>query len=301
MQIIIDNQIVKLLISDPDLVLKSPLFRKGDSLRFRWPSLLKYLDLDSPVSNLLLFDLNPALLNACITGLSLSERKEDIFHIYDRLFAENLNQINALSEMKPSFLLHAIEQKRQQIAHVEILSSALTSYEAPLLENVSHTMHDLILYLAWDRMCVCMGHLFDHRSTDPKFLQALPVLRECLVESYEHILQQKRTIPSLYRMLEAFLFYEMRDENLQELLDAEWKAFSIGLQVLKSPNELADFFYIDDGIFFDNNNECYLTLDSSEKIDTRMEFAKSMLKKLASPSLKREYSLQPKKIFSLES
>ena len=183
-----------------------------------------------------------------------------------------------------------------------MLDPVLAAYETSLTENTSHTMHDLILYLAWDRMCVCMARLFDYQSTDPKFIKGIGVLRECLIESYQHIAQQARTIPSFYRMIEALFFYQVREENLQKHTAAEWTILSQSFEVLKEQDKLADFFYIDDAAILNQKvEEDYVTLDSPHKVNARLSLAQYMMDKLKSEVPSWGYTLHPKKIVYLES
>jgi hypothetical protein len=306
MKIIVDNQIVKLFVSDPTKILdNSSIFNGENQINFRWPSLLEYLELGSILTNLSAFDSGEPLFKACVAALCANEEKEVIFHLYDRLFAENLTQISDLPQINPIFLLQAIEAQRQKVVFSEaqnMLSPALAAYETALTEKASHTMHDLILYLAWDRMCVWMARIFDYQSNDPKFIKGVSVLRECLIESYQHIAKQARTTPGIYRMLEAFVFYQMREENLEKLTVAEWTILSESFPMLKAQDKLVDFFYIDDAVIPEedlNSPECYLTLDTSERVNTRLRLAQFMIDALKSEVPGWNYTLRPQKIIYL--
>lgn len=305
MEIIVDNKIVNLLIHDATTLAKNPWISSTDnSISFRWPSLLEYLGLGSLFSTLPIFDQSQPMFTACIETLSSNEEKEVIFYVFDHLFAEHLNQIKALRQINASFLLHAIEERRAKAE--KFISSTLLNYEKAFKENASHAMHDLILYLAWDRMCVWMGHLFNYQSTDSKFLKAITVLKECLVESYQHISRQGRTAPSFYRMLEALFFYQMREENIQKHTDEEWTLLSQSFPILKGQNELIDFFYIDDAMTSGShskknpeNSICYLTLDSSDRVNSRLALAQYMVSKLKEEIVDWDYVLQPQQILHL--
>lgn len=262
-----------------------------------WPSLLEYLGLGSIFSNLPSFDQSVPLFQACISTLCASEEEEVVFYLYDRLFAENLNQISALPQINSSFLLQIIKEQQQKKSF-EILSVYATS----LTEKPSETIHDLILYLAWDRMCVCMARLFDYQSKDPKFIRAIDILRGCLIESYQHIAQQGRTNPSLYRMLESLVFYEMREENLENHNDAEWATLSQSFQALSSQDQLLDAHYIDDAVAREKGQEIeeedseYLISDSPNRINPRLALAHYMTDKLRSEVANWDYVLRPIKI-----
>jgi hypothetical protein len=228
--------------------------------------------------------------------------------VYDRLFIENLNQIKDLPQINASFLLRIIKEQREKrsfLLRKNKLSPSLSAYEAALTKEPAHTMHDLILYLAWDRMCVCMAHLFNHQSLDQTFIKGIEILKECLIESYQHIKQQGRTSPGIFRMLEALFFYQMREENIQKHSESEWTILSQSFLVLKAQNELLDFFYIDDAIVSknlpekDNDTSTYLTLDSADMINSRLYLAQNMIAKLKTEIPHWDYVLQPRKVFFL--
>jgi hypothetical protein len=312
MEIVVDNQIIQILVHNVVEMMKTPLLADPHNhINFRWPSLLEYLDLGSLLKNLPAFDPSQPLFNACLTTLCVNEEKETLFYLYDSLFAECLNQIKDLPQINAPFLLRAIKICRLKPSFSEaekMISSTLRVYETALSENVSRIMHDLILYLAWNRMCVCITRLFDYQSTDPKFIKGLVVLRECLIESYLHITQQGRTSPSLYRLIESLFFYQIREENLQKHTDAEWATLSQSFQILKAQDELADFFYIDDAVVsLDDHkrepdiSELYLTLDAPDRVNSRLALAQYIMDKLKLEVPQWCYSLQPKKIVYLES
>lgn len=291
MKIIIDNQIAKMFAQDAAEIGKDPLLSDPDNhIGLEWPSLLEYLGLGSVLAQLPTFDQNQPMFTACVSTLSAHEEKEEVFHVYDRLFAENLTQIKSLREINAPFLLQAIKQQ---------LFSALATYEKTLEENASHTMHDLILYLAWDRMCVCLAHLFNHQSTDPKFIKNLEVLKACLIESYQHLVQQGRTSPGFYRMLEALFYYQMREENLPKHTEAEWAVLSQSFPALKAQQELVDIFYIDNALMPQAKEACYMTLDSHENVHARLALARYMIDKLSAEVPGWGYGLHPQKIIYL--
>ncbi len=299
---IVDNKIVKLLAHDAAKIIHNPIFSNPDDrIRFRWPSLLEYLELGSVLSDLPTFDETQPLFVACVATLCAHEEKDVVCYVYDRLFAEILNQIKSLPQINAVFLLEAIKKRRQDpsFSKVErVLSSTLAAYETALQEIESQTIQNLTLYLAWDRMCMSMRRLFDYPSTDPKFIKGLDVLKECLIESYQHIEAQGQTAPGIYRMLEAFLFYHMREENIQKHTATEWAMLAQSFQILKEQGDLVDYFYIDDAVKEDNS-ECYVTLESSVRVNSRLALAKYLMNQLKLTVLDWHYILNPKKIVYL--
>ena len=268
--------------------------------------MLEYLGFGSVLLNLPVFDESQPLFKACISTLCTNEEQEVLTYMYDRLFVENLNYIKSLPQINASFLIQSIktERERSSFADVEkILTPPLNAYDEALKENPQNTMHDLILYLAWDRMCVWIGRLFNHQSADPKFIKGIDVLKECLIESYQHISREKRTSPGFYRMVESLFFYQMREENIQKHTDAEWAILSESFNILTTEDELADFFYIDDAVISQDtlsaeseHSELYLTLDSPEKVNSRLILSKYMIDKLKKEIPSWNYTLCNKKI-----
>lgn len=312
MKVIVDSQIIKRLVHNLSAIVKNPFIADPNNyISFSWPSLLEYLDCGSLLTNLPAFDSTAPLYNASIRTLCVTEEKEVLFYVFDRLFIECLNQIKTLPQINASFLLHAIKESRQKPSFAEaekLISFTLAAYETALIEKAPHTMHDLILYLAWERMCVWMSRLFDYQSTDPKFIKGLTVLKECLVESYIHISQQGQTSPGAYRLIEALFFYQMREENLQKHTAAAWITLNQSFPILKAQDELADFFYIDDAVVpveelktGVDNSAYYLTLDSPDRVNSRLALTQYMMDKLKSEVSQWNYSLQLKKILCLNS
>jgi hypothetical protein len=294
MKIVIDNQIASLLKKEPSRLLENPFFPKQKGgISFRWPTLLVYLDLGSIFFALPPFEQNTPLFDAYITALHTSEEKENLFYLYDTLFAENLTQIQSLALLQPSFLLEAIKKQGEK--------SILSTYEKALEEKTSDTMHDLILYLAWDRMCVCMNHLFNHQSMDAKFLQGIEVFKECLIESYQHITEQGRTSPGFYRLLEALFFYQMREERLYKHTQEEWSLLTKSFPALQQEKGLVDAFYIDDAVGVEEKDKgVYLTMDSSDRVQLRFTLAGYMIDRLKKEIPGWKYNLYPQNVMFLE-
>lgn len=306
MELIVDNQIVNVLIRDIAKLAKEPcLFDSNNRITFRWPSLLEYLGLGSLLSALPTFDQNHPIFQATLSSLYSNDEKEVIFYIYDRLFAENLTQIKALPQMNADYFLHTLQKKRENPQFLQVLSSTLADYEKAFSENASQTLHDLILYLAWDRMCVWIGSLFNYQSNNSKYIHSLAILKECLIESYQHITHQGRTRPSFYRLMEALFFFQMRDENISKHAEDEWTLLCQSFPVLKGQNELMDLFYIDEEVTLEKNlnqpenSKRYLTLDSFDLVNARFLLTEYMLMKLKKEVVNWEFILKPKKVISL--
>jgi hypothetical protein len=242
------------------------------------------------------FDETNPLFESTVSTLSAQGNREVVHYVYDHLFAENLRQIQALPQMHAAWMIQAIRAKRQEVN--SFISSPLAVYEAACEQNPSHFMHDLVLYLAWDRMCIWMGCLFDHQRIEPPFLQALVYLKECLMESYQHLVQNGRTKPGIYRMMEAFFFMEMREENLQHHTPSDWELLSRSFQAITPQDKLIDVPYIDEAVVVKERpveglSACIVASDSLELVTSRLRFASWTMERIAAPYPEWRYRLIP--------
>lgn len=306
MKLFVDNQVMRMLVYNPDEVVKHSIFSGGNvHISFDWPSLLEFLDLATLYAHLPPFDKSQPLFNACVTTLYANENEEVIYQLYDRLFVECLTQVKNLPHLNHVSLLQTIQEKQKKLSSSKtgsLISTSLIHAEEAFEKKGSHLMHDLILYLAWDRMCVYMARLFDYQSTDIKFMKNLYLIRGCLIESYQHITKHGRTSPSFYRLIEALFYYQMREENLYKHTDLEWALLNQSFQVFKSQDELADFLYIDHGVVpieqitQDSEADCYLTLEPIDKVNTRLVLARNMINQLKSENPDWDFVFRPGKV-----
>lgn len=300
MMLIPDNQIIKIASEkDPAKIREVLAPHVGQPIVFRWPSLLQFLGLETLFDNLPPFDQDQPLFKACLATLHDNEDKSVAQYVYDRLFAEILTQVQALPQLHPSFLLQAIAKKQEGLPTElqSMFSISLTAYREAFANNPAPTIHDLVLYLAWDRMCISLARLFSYQSTDLKFLNSLGVLKECLIESYQHIKEHKRTSPSFYRLVEALFFYQMREENLEKHAEADWALLSRSFPILKDENALADIFYIDDVIVMGEEEQSihYLTLEPVERVNARVALAQYMVDQLKKEVPEWKYAIRDSK------
>ena len=308
MKIILDSKIVRALVTNPSKILKNPLLENPQTqVTFGWPALFAYLDLESIFTKLPVFDKTDSIFETCLTILHTSEDRNTLLSLYDHLFAKNLSEIKDLSEINAPYLVEAIKKSREKSSFAlieKVISSVLTHYETAFVENTSHTMHDLILNLGWNRTCTCMRHLFDFPSADEKFIGGLAILRGCLIESYSHIKLQRKTSPSIYWLIEALFFIEVREENLQKHAADKWALLSESFPLIEKENNFADFPYIDEAILSKETAEedpstCYLTLESTAAVESRLTLARYMIQKIQELEPSWNFILEPKKIVSL--
>lgn len=255
----------------------------------KWPTLLKYLNLDvHTLFTTLPFEESQPLFQTALATLINHEKKEDLFEFYDLLFAEILTGVKNLPELQPQVLIQALKESKVESS----FEMTLHTYERALIEDPAKTLHDLTLYLGWEHMCVCLSRLFDYQSQDTQFIAALQILKECLIESYQHIMHQGRTTPSIYRLFEALFFYEMREERIDTHLVEEWTILAQSFPLIKDQQSPADCFYIDGAVVsvgkMDASSECYITLDSAHQIETRWSFALCIMNKIKKRSSRLE-------------
>lgn len=240
-------------------------------ITFNWSSLLELLELQNLFQEFPKFDPEHPLFQSYVTALSENTEKDTVFHLYDNLFTECLKHIKAIKEIHPDELLKLIGNKKSS----NFFELPLNDYEQLLIEHPNSASHSLILYLAWDRFCICMSHLFDFQSTNETFNQNLVVLKDCLIESYTHITAHGRTRPSFFRLAEALYYYEMREEFLQTHPEADWDILSKSVTALSSKEFPTDVLYVD-GM----PDSTIYTLDSKEIVKLRVELANLVRRKL---------------------
>ena len=154
MKVFIDNRITRLLSHHPEEVVKhSALSNLDTPISFGWPTLLEWLEWGSLFRELPSFD---PIFNALIVTLHSHDDEELVFHLYDKLFTEWLQQIKNLPQINSASLLQAIKSQRTSSIHFEtLIKPTLVFYEQLFTEKSLTAMHDVVLYLAWDRMYRC--------------------------------------------------------------------------------------------------------------------------------------------------
>jgi hypothetical protein len=322
MKAFIDNKLLRKLQKDEaeskknillDLSVQADLLADGQQLQlvFGWPSLLEFIGLGNLFENFPTFNDQNKLFNLILSTLATELDKDILIYLYDQIFVECLIHVKALPQIDSHFLLDQIQKKRESSLTSyanELFSSPLDHYEKLLIENSSHAMHALILYLAWDRVCVNLAIVFES-VTSSRSRNGLEILKECLIESFQHITAQGRTTLSFFRMLETLYAFQMRPENFSIYTDAEWLTLCQSSRALKSREEFSDVFYIDATIIDRQdvkkaNKERELlnvfTMDSIEKVKASFLLARYMLDKLKLEIPGWAYTLSPVKIVYLQ-
>lgn len=315
MKIYPDNKLLKKLKSLVDKkeitfffneYVKKKFPQDSNPLQFvlEWPLLLEYLDLDQLFDPFPKLDSQNKIFSSVIEVLKLDSDKDVIVYLYDQIFVECLTQIKTLPQVNFQTLIDKIHFARANplFSHDDPFASTLDSYEKRLTENPYDTIHDLTLYLAWDRVCVYLGTIFD--ETTLKISHGLEILKECLIESFWHITEQGRTTPSLFRLVEALFAYEMKEENLQCHSDKEWQVLCQGAVTLQSRDDLTNVSYLDSGVSAGGQSEKSLqtvfTLESVEKVKARMALISYIGAKLKKEAPDFQFVLSPFEIHCLK-
>lgn len=210
-------------------------------MRYNWSSLLHHLQLENIFDKFPKFDADTPLFISYIDSLEKPLDTQYLYNLYDNLFKECLIHIKALEPINQQYLIGKIESAKEGSAGQ--VRRGLERYLELLKSHPEKAMHNLVFYLAWDRMCACMAKLFDYQSTSPTFQQNLRVLKECLLESYSHIKSTGGASPNFYRLMEALFFYQMREEMLQQHSEEDWTLLNKGFTIFNAPDELIDFSY----------------------------------------------------------
>lgn len=220
-----------------------------------WPAFLEYLDLRKGIfQNFPKFE-ESKTYSIIQSILQKSTDKDLVVRLYDELFAQVLTDVKSLPEIDPAFLLEKIQKKKEEF----FFKDSLLSYGNLLTYQPYPVLHDLMLYLAWDRMCVYLGSLFD----SPGSFQGLEILKDCLIESFLHIKAQKKCAPSFFRLVESLYSYFLREENIHLHSKEEWEVLSLGSIALRSRQELVDVPYVDES--FASSAKVW-TLDPKEHV-----------------------------------
>lgn len=315
MRIFVDNRLMQKIIDDESmsralLKIGSQLKSGGEQQTFQlscgWPSFLELIGITNLFETFPKFDDQNKLFAFTLSILTSNPDKEVVIELYERIFVECLTQVKSLAQINAAFLIEKIRAKRESLSASadQLLAPALAHYEKYFIEASSNAMHDLILYLAWNRVCVDLAILFDS-SQNLQLKKEFDIFMECLIESFQHITGQGKSAPGFFIMIEALYAYQMREENIQLHSGPEWLVLCQSAQALKSREQLSDVFYIDDSIVDQEQLEhaepvYVLTLDSETKVQSTLSLTNEMIKKIKNIDPSWHYKLGPVKILCVE-
>ena len=271
-----------------------------------WAALLELLGYSGLVGSLQQTEAKKKIFSSVVQALKMDSDNEVIFYLFDQIFVECLTEVKTLKPILHPDIL--IDQVRSLLTYPlfpnqDPFSGTLRYYDKRLTENLQDTLHDLILYLAWDRVSVYIAMIFDDVSL--KIKDGLRLLKDCLIESFQHIKGDGKTHPGFFRLIEALYAFEMKDENLQNYTDADWKTLCESVQALQPRDSLADVCFIDTALVSDLIQDKpllkVLTLKSPNEVKTIISLANFMLKLLRTElSDQWRYGLCPYEILCLK-
>lgn len=273
MKTYIDNTILNLLKSEEGQGFYDTLIKNGVKLdiRFGWPSLILYIGLESLFEEFPGFDKDSELFSLALKAGEAKADKDVFVEIFDQLFVECLTHVKALEIVNAFYLL---DHLRVDLAP-DYFKAALQEWKDYLLTEPKVLLHDLTLFLAWDRVCTRLAILFEQAET----MVGFEALKECLAESFQHITKEGATTPGFFRLMEAFYAIDMREENLQQHPEEKWNILSRGAQSLSNRGRLADVAFIDQAIVLkdkpvEKEPEQFLTLQPFEKVQAGWELCR---------------------------
>jgi hypothetical protein len=316
MKVFIDNKLIRTM-SAPETSLEkasslaSFVHENGQRAQivFGWPSFLEYMDLGFLFKTFSLFNDENPLFNFILSSLAAGADKDLLIYLYDQTFVECLTRVKAIPQIDQTFLLNQIEKKRYSSSFSntqEFFSSSLDHYELLLKQDPYNTLHDLTLYLAWDRVCVNLAIVFERASSDPSSSHGLEVLKECVLESFQHITKQGKTAPGLFRLIETLYAYKMREEKLQLYSESEWAILCQSSAALRPREDMVDVFYIDAAVIDQELNDKekdllrVLTMESADIIHASLSLAHYTLDHLKLESAEWQYSIHPVEVICLK-
>lgn len=302
MRVLVDKSVIKKVKEGFKIEALDELVAADADIVFAWPSLLAFLDIDL-AKEYPSFS-QSALYPEVIAALEAKPHAEYLEHLYDQIFVDCLNWVRSKEAIHPNYLLNKIREV-QKTSMAKPFSKPLHHYERMLFEEPYLAIHDLIFYLAWDRVCVDLATLFEYPSTSENVREGLHILRDCLIESFQHITKEQETHPGFFRFLEAIYAYQMREEFLQTYPDAEWQVLCESSQALRPREEFLAVPYTDQTIFSTQNNQHLpapvkvLTFDSWEKVSKSLNLARYIIEKLKTENHRWKYDIHSTEIICL--
>lgn len=300
MRFFIDKTVIKKICLQEDFESFSTIFTDPLTLTPHWPSFFFSLNLEGILEDFPLFNQQNSLFRFIQERLDTDLKEQELFDLYDLLFVECLTSIKNLKGLNSPHLLKCVQEKKLS----PLFPLLLEIYEKKFLENPAQNLHDLILYLAWDRMCVCAAILFEQTSCSPKKIENLHFFKNCLTESFLHIKKDNKTIPGFFRFIEALYAYDLREEQLDFHSPEEWAVLCAGAPGLKPRHLLSDTSYIDFNLQQDQplkgTPSKLLTFESPENIQATLQLVQLYLKKISKETQKELYYSPPTSIFYLQ-
>lgn len=315
----IDDTLITFIRRNPCAFIGEALRASGDlgenqklELQLGWSNLFALLGEADPFKDFPAFDQDQDLFRYAESVLTGPFKEESIYELFDRLFMECLTEVKNLFFMKPNWFSEKISEIKKGMAPEDfaLLSGSLGRIEGMFLFYPQPTMHDLTLFLAWDRICVHSAILFELPHNSQDFLEGINCLKNCLIESFQHITYQGKTIPSYFRLVEAVYAWLMREENLPSHAEEEWNILCQGVQGLRSRGGLPDVYYIDAALLSKKQavelvgqavgSLKSLSLSSAEEVKAVIKLAKMISDRIGKQEASWSFGFCPIDVFCLQ-
>lgn len=284
MRYFVETRLLKLNMPNLKLYL-TQLKNKGNKLQlnYYWPTLFGLLEMENLFENFFTLEEDNPLFKAIITALNNPLNADLLMRLYDQIFVECLTHVKNMPQINDLSLIKKIKEHK----HLETMQQ-FNELTAPLFDYYTNylthhrceAMHNLILFLAWDRVCVNLAIIFEHDPSSTSIREGLNLLKACVLESFQHITSQKKSAPSFFRLLETLYADAMRQENLDHHTEAGWKILCQGAALLKPREQLADLFFIDGAIkevsaqeSLEQDSLSFISSRSNEEIEAGVNLA----------------------------
>ena len=279
MPFLLDHKTIRYLKDHPELT-HHHFSEKKETFLLNWSSFWGSLEKEELIQEFSFCERGDALFQATITSLLEIQEESDLFYLYDSLFSSCLQKVYSLPWLQlGSFIQEIVDQKKKKKGTWE--ENLLESYEKAFRTEGPSKIHDFILSFAWDRFCLLSATLFDFPSQERRFLKNLAKFRDCLIDSYHHIRDQRKSSPSFFRLVNALFYYEVREERIDLHQPQEWEILTQSFPLLLSDDEISSCSYID---FFMQEGKGekvqILTVDSLEVVQRKKALSSLFLQKI---------------------
>lgn len=270
MALLLDHKTIDFLAHHKEMI-EPYLATEKESFLFNWSSFFGVLEIKMVFEDFSFCEREDPLFQATISSLLEIQKEEDLFYLYDSLFSSCLQKIYSLPWLQAEALfLKMVEQKQKKKGFWQ--EKLLDCYENYFLQEGLKKIHqDLVLSLTWDRFCLLSSQLFDFPSKEPLVLQNLARFKDCLIDSYHHIVGQKKSRPSFFRLVNALFYYEVREERIDLHSAFEWQLLTQSFPLLLLDHEISSCSYVDFWVNQEKKIEevKILTVDSLEIVQAK--------------------------------
>jgi hypothetical protein len=261
-------------------------FSNTDDVFFTLANLMGFLDLKYIFDAIAKFDNQNELFQFIVSKAAEDQDPNFLMDLYDQLFAQVLTDVKNLKEVNASFLLQSLSEHENHC--IPIYSKAITYFKQILSDVPKQAIHDLTLYLAFDRMTIAVAELFEQQQCK---IGSLRIFRNCIIESFQHITKNSKVTLGFFRLMEALYAFDMRNENLDTYSEGDFETLCKSSKVLSDRDRICFIPYVDIALMHMSEEKeiTCLTTDSEEKVELTLVFADFMINKLYQEGIGWEY------------